>query len=140
MPRLTDGFSTTIDFDLFPNVDFFEISVKPVGIDGGGENDTTTMRNIEWRTRQPKKLKTLTEGTFSAAYRSEVYDTIVAMVNVVQEMTVTFPDGSTLTFLGWLNSFEPSELVEGEQPTADVTFMASNQTTLGVETPPVYVP
>ncbi len=138
MSRIRDGFPTTISFADFPTVDFLEISVTPGGIEGGGANDTTTMRNLIWRTMQPKKLKTLSEGSFTAAYKSEVFDTIVAMINHLQILTVTFPDGSTYAFWGWLDNFSPNELVEGEQPTAEVTFIPSNQDTSFVEVDPIY--
>lgn len=138
MPLLKDGFSTTITFSEAPAVKMEEKSVTPPGVDGGGENDTSTMRNTAWRTRQPRSLKTATEMSFEAAYDPAVYDDIISMVNVNQQITVNWPDGSTLTFWGWLNTFEPGELVEGEQPTASVTIIPSNQDNSGVEQPPVY--
>ena len=63
MSYLTDGFATTVTFyALGTGTTLYakEISVTPPGINAGGENDTTTMRNTTWRTRQPKSLKTLT--------------------------------------------------------------------------------
>lgn len=130
MPRLRDGFSTTVDFQDFgsaaPGLEIFETTVTPGGIDGGGPNDTTTMRNLKLRTRQPKKLRTLTSGTFTAAYDPKFFETIVTMVNKNQIITVNFPDGSTYSFFGWLDKFIPNEIVEGEQPTAEVTFEPSN--------------
>lgn len=59
MPRLDDGFSTTIEFADLPAVKFYEKTVTPPSIIGGGENDTTTMHNVAWRTKAPKKLKSL---------------------------------------------------------------------------------
>lgn len=138
MPLLKDGFSTTITFSEAPAVKMEEKSVTPPGVDGGGENDTSTMRNTAWRTRQPRSLKTATEMSFEAAYDPAVYEDIISMVNVNQQITVNWPDGSSLTFWGWLNTFEPGELVEGEQPTATVTIIPSNQDNSGAEQPPVY--
>ena len=34
------------------------------------------------------------------------------------QFTVTFPDGDTLKFYGWLDSFAPSSHTEGNRPTA----------------------
>jgi hypothetical protein len=141
--RLRDGFRTLIDFGNYPGVpgvELWEISVTPGGIDGGGPNDTTTMRNYTWRTRQPKYLKTLTEFSFTAAYSPALLQTLVSMVNELQVVTATFPDGSTYTFWGWLNSFTPNEHVEGEQPTAEVTVVPSNQDTNYVEQDPILTP
>ena len=138
--RLKDGFSTIITFEDFPTVSFFEMTITPGGIEGGGPTETTTMRNIKWRTREPKFLKTLTEGTFTAAFKTDVFDTIDDIVNVKQRLTVTFPDGATYSFFGWLDNFSPNEFVVGEQPTAELTFIPSNTDLLGVEVDPVYTP
>lgn len=140
MARLTDGHPTRIYFDLAPTIKLWEKAVTPPGIDGGGENDTTVMDNSRWRTRQPKHLITLTEMTATCAYDPEIYDSILSIINVNQLITVEFPDGSTLTFYGWLNSFTPSEnTTEGEQPTAEVSIIPSNQDDDGNEVNPDYV-
>lgn len=138
MARIDDGHSTTISFADDPSVKLYEKEVTPPGIDGGGENDTTTMQNTAWRTRAPKKLKTLSECSFVAAYDPAVYDEILTLINANNLITITFPDGSTLAFWGWLNEFKPNANVEGEQPTAEVTIIPSNQNDSLVETAPVY--
>ena len=138
MARIDDGYQTLISFSEAPSVKFYEKGVQPPGIDGGGPVDTTTMRNSVWRTMNPKHLKSLTEGKITVAYDPAVYDDIVAMCNVNQLITIAFPDGSTLAFWGYLNSFAPGELQEGEQPTADVSIQPTNQDDSGVETAPVY--
>lgn len=136
--RIDDGFSTIIDFANFPSVQFWEKEVMPPGMDGGGANDTTTMRNTALRTKAPKKLKSMSDGNFTAAYDPEVYDSVWDMINVNQLITITFADGSSLAFWGWLNEFKPNAVKEGEQPTAQCVFICSNQDDSGVETAPVY--
>ena len=138
MARLDDGFATLVEFSESSDVQFWEKEVTPPGASGGGENDTSTMRNTAWRTKAPKGLISLAESSLSAAYDPAVYDDIVAMLNVNQQVTITFPDSSTLVFWGWIDEFTPGAAVEGEQPTADVTIIASNQNADGVETAPVY--
>ena len=138
MARIDDGFPTTIAFAEAPTVKFYEKEVTPPGMEGGGANDITTMQNTAWRTRAPKGLKTLSDCTLVAAYDPEVYNDIVAMMNVNQLITITFPDDSTLAFYGWLDVFKPNRIVEGEQPTAEVTIIPSNVDGDGNETAPVY--
>jgi len=141
MAYLTDGHQTLITFDaLGSGVTLLlkETTVTPPGIDSGGENDTTTMRNETWRTKQPKKLKTLTDGSCTFQYDPGIYDQILDIIGVNGLVTVTFSDESTLEFYGWLNNFTPGECVEGAMPTATGTIICSNQTDAGVETAPVY--
>ena len=140
MARIDDGFSTIISFSADSAVQMWEKEVTPPGVDGGGENDTSTMRNTAWRTRSPKGLVTLSECSLVVAYDPAVYVEIIAMVNVNQTITITFPDGATLEFWGWINEFTPGANVEGEQPTADVTIIPSNQDASLVEQAPVYTP
>lgn len=137
MGILNDGHSTIISFSADSSVSMKEKEVTPPGIDGGGANDTTTMRNTTYRTRQPKELVTLDEMSAMVAYDPDVYTEILAMINVNQQITVTFPDASTLRFWGWINTFKPGRLVEGEQPTAELGIIPSNQDNSGVEQAPV---
>lgn len=138
--RLDDGHSTRISFADNPTVKFYEKTVTPPGMDAGGANDTTTMRNTSLRTKAPKKLKTMTDMTSTVAYDTDVFDPteVWDMIGENQEITITFPEGETLKFWGWLDKFQPSEVREGEQPTATVTIVCSNQDDDGVETEPVY--
>lgn len=137
MAALTDGYQTLIGFDADPTVLFYEKTVTPPGVVGGGEIDTSTMQNSTWRTRNPKALITLSEASLTVAYDPATYPEIIALVNVNNLITVTFPDGATLAFWGWLDEFTPGEHVEGEQPTADITVIPSNHNA-GVETAPAY--
>jgi hypothetical protein len=138
MTRLDDGYQTLISFDEDPDVVFYEKTVTPPGIDGGGEVDITVMANTTYRTRNPKALITTGNASLTVAYDPAVYDEIIALVNVNTLITITFSDGSTLDFWGWLNTFTPGECQEGEQPTAEIEIIASNQNDLGVETAPDY--
>ncbi len=139
MSFLNDGYQTIISFSLNPTVKLKEKSVTPPGIDGGDQVDTTTMRNTDYRTAQPRFLKTLTESSFTAAYDPVVYNELNTMVNVNQQITITFPDGSELTFWGWLRTFTPNEITEGEQPTAVCAISVGNQDNAGAEVAPSYV-
>jgi hypothetical protein len=125
MARLDDGFSTTISLT-GANTTFWEKSVTPPGLDGGGSIDTTTMRNTAWRTFAPKSLVTMSEMSLTVAYdSSKVAD--ITDLNVNQQIVVTFPDASTLTFWGFVNTFAPGELAEGEQPEAEITIIPTNR-------------
>jgi hypothetical protein len=140
MPRIDDGFPTTVEFSVTPvfGTVLWEKTVTPPGMDGGGPNDTTTMRNVRWRTMAPKKLKTLTEMSGTMAYDPQAFEDLNDMIQVNQLITVNFPDGSTLAFWGWLDKFEPNEVQEGEQPDAEFTIQPSNQDDNGDEVDPVY--
>jgi len=138
--RIDDGFKTIFSFANYPTVKFYEKTVTPPGLDGGGMNDTTTMRNTRWRTRAPKKLLTMTAMTASCAYDPEVYEDIVAMMQENQLITVTFPDESTVEFWGAVDKFVPGEVKEGDQPVATVTIEPTNQDEDGTEVAPVYTP
>ena len=138
MARIDDGFSTLITFADYPTVKFYEKTVTPPGMQGGGANDTTTMHNTTWRTMAPKKLKTMSEASAKVSYDPVVYTDVVAMIQTNQLCTLHFPDGSTVDFWGWLDEFTPDEVQEGSQPTASIKIIPSNQNTSGVETAPAY--
>lgn len=140
MAIMNDGFSTIISFPSHPSIAFEEKTVTPPGVSGGGANDTTTMRNSDWRTRQPKLLKTLSDSGVEVAWDPAAYDDIMELINDNQLITITFPDSSTFAFYGWVDEFTPNDHEEGSQPTANLVIIPSNQTDAGVETAPVFTP
>lgn len=135
---LTDGFPTFITLSGATGAEFAEKEVQPPGFDGGGVNDATTMRNTLYRTRFPKKLISLTAISGMCAYDPKVITTLIAQLNKNQSIVVTMPDGSKITFYGWLNSFKPNRHKEGEQPTADFEIEPSNIDATGAEVAPTY--
>ena len=139
MSVLNEGHPTKIDFGTSDvSLVLFEKEVTPPSMDGGGPNDTTTMRNDTYRTKQPKVLITLGQSSFTAAYDPACYDDLVAALNVNQLITITFSDTHTLAFYGWLDKFTPARVTEGAQPTAECVIECSNQDNEGEETAPVY--
>ena len=138
--RIDDGYRTLITFATDPDVQLWEKSIKPPGMDGGEGIDTTTMHNDTYRTKSPRQLKSLTESTFTAGYDPVIYTSLIALINVETTITITFPDGTTLAFYGYLQKAEQSELKEGEFPEVTCTFTPTNQDpTTGDEEAPVLV-
>lgn len=125
--KLDDGFPTKIACAADPDFSMWEKSVKPPGLDGGDQIDTTTMFNATYRTFAPRQLKTMTECSGSSAYDPVVYTQGLALINVETSWTVRFADGSTLSFFGFLKSLELNELEEGTQPELTYTIVPTNQ-------------
>jgi hypothetical protein len=136
---MDSGFAVVISFASNPTIKLYQKDVTPPGIDGGGVIDTTTKENTTWRTAYVKALMSMTEGSLTAAYDPAVYSEIIAMINVNQLITVTFPDAATVVFYGALTTFEPSSTSQedDEQPTADCTISPTLQDATGAETAPV---
>ena len=129
MPMLVDGYSTLITVAVGSIFAILrEKEVQPIGVDGGGGIDTTTMRNVRMRTKAPKALVTLDDMTFHAQYDPTAYSTIVNVImQKVGLISIVFPDGSVVSFQGWLDKFKPGSNKEGEFPTAECTIIAGNQ-------------
>lgn len=124
--KLDDGFSTKIAFALDANVEFWEKTVKPPGLDGGDAIDTTNMHNVTYRTMAARALKTLTESTLTVFWDPQCYVSVLALVNAEGSITAHFPDGSKLDFYGFLRTFEPNEHTEGEPPEATISITPTN--------------
>lgn len=137
--RQTDGFPTKIAFALAPNAELWENSVAPWGLSAGGPNDTTSMRNTAYRTRQPKKLKTAENVTGVCQFDPIIWNNLIAnLIGKNQLITVTLPNGGTITNYGWMDEWKPNENKEGETPTANYTIIPSNQDNTGAEYAGVY--
>jgi len=140
MAIMTEGFPTTMTFaDAASGVALYfeEQAVTPPGVDGGGPNDVTNMRNTAWRTKYPKTLKSLSGSQMTCHYDPAFIDGILSMINTNQSILLTFPDEQTWTFFGWIDKFMPNEIVEGSAPTATVTIEVSNIDGSGDEIAPV---
>jgi hypothetical protein len=124
--HLDDGHSTKIALQNDANINFWEKIVAPPGLDGGDAIDISTMFNSTYRTFAPRSLVTMTDTTITAAYDPILYDEILAQLNLQQSITVTFPDGSTLSFFGFVRLFEPQDNEEGTQPEASITITPTN--------------
>lgn len=140
MALLTDGFSTTISFAADADIKLYEKSVTVPGVDLGGAIDITTMLNTNWRTFAAKSLATLTEASFTVSYDTVAYAEVIALVGMIDIITITWPDTATLAFMGYLNTFSPGGAEEGEQPEADCTIVVTNANQAGVETAPTHTP
>ncbi len=138
MSILQDGFPIFYTFASIPAASFEEQSVTPPSVQGGGSTDTTTMRNVGYRTKAPKKLKTLGDSSVTVVYDPEIYDEVLAQLQANQLVTITFPDTSTYAFYGWIDDFTPGEVTEGSQPTASITVIPSLRDNAGVQTAPVF--
>ena len=128
MGRMTDGYTTRVSFSSAGSqidVYMFETEVTPPGLAGGGPVDTSTMRNTAYRTSVPKGLIGGSPGSFVGAYDPDLITEILTAVNVNQQIVITFSDGSTLTFWGWIDEFTPNACTEGEMPTANITIIPS---------------
>lgn len=125
-PRLQDGFRTYIASSLNPTAAFWEVDVKPPGMDGKEPIDTTTMHNVKWRSMAPRQLITLTPSSGKAAYDPVIYTDLLSILNIPCSWTVTFPNGDLLSFFGWLQKFETESLEEGKMPMATYEITPSN--------------
>ena len=136
MAIYTDGFSTIITLGGDPVLTLVEVAITPPDEDTGGPIDVTNMRQIQWRTAVPKKLVSMNPFTFTAAYDPKAYGRFVSVMKKNQNITVTFPDGNTMQFLGYYDKFKPNQNKEGERPTAEVTVVPTNLANAGVEVGP----
>lgn len=136
---LENGYQSLVAFEDDPDISFWEKDVQPMGFEGGDKIEITTMHNTTVRTYAAQALPGATDGEVTAAYDPAVLSQIVALVNVNNLVTFHFPDGSSWDFYGFLGSFVPSALTNGEHPEATCSIMATNvNDNSGAETTPAY--
>ena len=122
---LEDGHPSRITFARFPAVIFWEKEISPPGVDGGSPKDMTTFFNRRFKTKRPRKLLELTDGSVTVLYDPGVFSTIIDMINVEDTITIEHADGSTRAFYGYMSKFEPGSMKEGDPPDAKVSFVST---------------
>lgn len=129
-----------VDSSFFLSVD--PTSITPPGVDGGDKIDQTSHSNSAFRTAYPRKLKEITDSSFTAMFDPDYYSNIINnVINKNTLITFTFPDSSTVAVYGYLKSFAPNEFVEGEPATGEFEIVITNvHSDTGVETGPAYTP
>lgn len=135
---LKDGYQTLITFARDPDVEFWERTVKPVGLDGGEPIKLTTMHNTNVHTFAPRQLTMISPGSTTVGYNPTCLNSILNnLLNQEDTITETYSDGSTYAYFGYLQKFERNDHSEGEMPEATVSFVATNRDSTGAEQLPV---
>ena len=140
MAFITDGYQTLIYFEILGALNpggaaqiFRERTVKPPELDSNGTLDTTTMRNIFFRSFQPKRLLgNITPMGCEIQYDPAMFGlAFIILLNTVNFIIIQFPDGSQIKFYGWIGKFVCKPLKEGEFATADLEVFNSYQDQFG---------
>lgn len=124
--RLVNGFSSKVTLKRYPAISLWEISGTNFGYSGGEPVDTTTMHNVAVRTKHPRDLYERTDATWTFAYDPAVGNQLREAVNQLDEVTVTWRDGSTEANWAWLREATFNELTDGEMPTMSCVFTPGN--------------
>lgn len=123
---LENGYQSLVAFADDPDISFWEKSVQPPGLDGGEKIDITTMHNTSVKTYAPQALSGMTDGDMTVAYDPVVLSQIIALINVSNAVTNHFSDGSSWDGFGYLQTFTPNAMSNGEQPEATCTVVYTN--------------
>jgi hypothetical protein len=121
------GYKILITFALDPDIEIWEKTVKPSGMDGGDPIDTTTQHNNVVRTKAPRALIENTDITITCTYNPVAIGSIRAILNKETTVTTRWWDGSTYAQYGFLRTFEPGDVAEDGQPEGTLTVSITNQ-------------
>jgi len=138
---LTNGYASFFEIDSFTTLGFWEKEVTPFGLEGGDKIDVTTMHNTNVRTYAAQALYEAADGEITAAYDPAVLSALSGAsgaINTNKAITIHFPDTSTWDTYGYIQTFSPSALSNGEQPEASITIVFTNLT--DAATPAEYEP
>jgi len=138
--HLKDGYQSLVTFAADPNVSLWETEIgSPDGDDGGDPVDLTTMHNTTRMTKGARGLIDTENGSMTCGYATTARAQCRALINVETVITVTFADGTQTADYGYMKSFKPTGLTNGEMPLADVEFVFTGRDTSGNEEEPVTV-
>lgn len=126
-PYLEDGHAIFVACALDPAIEFWEIGVKPPGIDNGDPIDITTQFNVLWRGKAPRSLLEHTDIEGTAAFAPSLITNLIVVIGIVTSWTVMWPNGDRTAFWAYLKDFDPDEEEEGSMPTGSFTIVITNR-------------
>ena len=139
MGKVIEGLGTTLTIG---SASFSYVTLKGLGLTTGEALGATDLANSGYVTKLPPKLIEIPDVTFSAQYAPENYDAIVAELGENQQLVLSFnPRGTalgTVTFWGYLASFDPAEGAVGSAWTGTGSVVVTNMTSGYVESGPVW--
>ena len=137
--HLRDGYSTKIVFNRLTTFGLWEKTVQPSALSVGEAIDLTTMRNTAVTTKWPQTLHDVGDLQLVCGYDPNIWATGRATVlGQNDNITVQYPDGSTLAFFGFLRELTPAALQRGTFPECNVTITVTNLDSSFAEQAPVY--
>lgn len=123
---LEEGYQALITLTANTSIDLWEKQVTPPAASVSPKISTTTQRNSRYKTAAAPSLIEIGDSQFTCGYDPGVYTAIIALLGVPTTITVTFPDGSTLAFYGFLQAFTPGGLMESGMVEATVVICCTN--------------
>jgi len=112
-----EGVGTSLDIGTLA---IEKVTLKGLGLEGGDALDASHLANVLYKTKKPQTLTEIPDVTGTGHYTPANHDTAVAELNKNQELVLTFAGVGTLTFWGYLKTYDPDE---GEIGTVwNVTF------------------
>jgi hypothetical protein len=123
---LGNGYGARLVFSSNPTVPFEEVEVTPPGWEGGEPLDLSNHHNKKYRTKAPRRLIDMTDAELTVNYSTDMVGDIEGLVNHHDTITVWWPDNAHVAFYGYLRTFKPGRLVDGEKPSATVTVVVTN--------------
>lgn len=137
---LEKGYRTLVTLGLDPNIELFEKTVKPSGMDAGTKVDTTTQWNETVMTAAAPALYDTTDLTMTCAYDPLVRDSIRAAIGKHDTITTLYPNGGKEAAFGFLRTAEFSDQQRTAQPEVTITISFTNRDPAGAEEEAVYTP
>ncbi len=138
--KVKEGQGASIAFSRRPGINFWEVTIKPPGQDGGEAVEQTSQLNTTYQQFAARVLSKSTECTVNASYDPDAVNEIKNyLLNATSgSFTIHFPDGSTLDVWGYLQKYEFEDFKMGEQPRITLTIMPTNtDPSTGAEAGPV---
>lgn len=121
------GYQCLITFANDTDIDLFEKTVQPPGLEVGDAINITTQHNSLVMTKSPPaSLYDVTDGQMTCSYARPVYSQIQSIIGVETTITYTYQDGGTVAVYGFLKSFIPNSQSMDTQPEATVVIVHTN--------------
>lgn len=145
MGLLKDGYQTLFTAAVIVAKMYKVISLTPPALDGRGSIDQTNMESEITTQKSAKSLIDVGNFNITIAYDSKNYDftdvnSFAFWLNINGLMTLTFPDGTSVNFWGYINAFRPGENSEGNRPTAVLEIIVTNENNADVQILPDWNP
>lgn len=126
--KMPEGFRCKLSFGRLTTFAFWARELTPAPVNNGNALDVTTFYNTLFKTKRPQVLYEVGDIQAVGLWDADIFKDAQykALLGLESNISILFPQGSTFSVFGYLQSITPSRMTHGEVPMTTINVVVTN--------------